>query len=442
MVISVIGCLLSLLGCLVAYWAWTKLLRQDSFVFCGLSRAEEREIDETAGVPLSELSGAALRALALMNTFVKTGRTDPRQPGRDLERKHPKCCMGPAMVAAAYAAMGQHDYALDALDRAYELASRYPEVNHVVEELLPSEDELYNRPRESVLTTRVPNLFWTVDGDLELPGTHMHLQSSIVRLSNDDLVLVNPTAFDKNVIIAINALGTVGTLVTSTAPHGEGLKKAALIWPDARILGTDSKGRHDAKQLHFDGFLCDGGDDGRKYFGDELFCFRLRGHVFKEVLMYHRASKALIGLTDTVILNPGKTVSGQEYVGFGMTLYGMAMGLYRGKAHGSKVCGQSYHLLFAYDRASLRSSVEQALALPFEHLTCGHAGYFKGKSARREFTTAFDWLLREDGLHSHSLLRQVALALPYVFSKGIPSLVMTHLLAKRASQQVAAAPEK
>ena len=423
-----------LIGALIFYFFWARYLVNRSFDFLGLTHAERAEVERDAGAPLGLIARYALRSMLETHFYSKSGMNDPHVAARELQSLLPTSVSGYILEAFAFRVEENMEEAQATLNDAHALADAFPELNHDLEELIPSIDELRNGQREPCLTERVPGLFWTVDADLRLTPTHyMHLQASIVRLRDGTLVIVNPTDFEAIIVEKIKRLGEVSSLVTSTKAHCLALKKAALIWPRARILGVDKTGNHNEPDIAFDGFLGCDGDDGRKFFGNEIFTLPLKGHHFKECLLYHYDTRALLGLTDLAILNPSKTVSTQDYVSVGMTLYGLSMGLYRGKSHGSPLASQNYHQAFTHDRCLLKASLEHALSLPFRHLTAGHGGYFRGARARKVFREAFQWILDPERLPAASTVVHAFAGVAYALSRGIIGRVIAGKLERAAN---------
>ena len=99
-------------------------------------------------------------------------------------------------------------------------------------------------------------------------------------------------------------------------------KKTKLIFffiflrPNAKLYGTDPYTKHDQPNLPWNGFFTTKGlvdsknilikeDDNNDNYDfniqNEFEFYCLSGHVFKEVLFYHKPSKSLLGITDMMI---------------------------------------------------------------------------------------------------------------------------------------------
>ena len=206
------------------------------------------------------------------------------------------------------------------------------------------------------------------------------LQSSIIRVDDGSLYIINPTGFDDAAQEEINALGSVRGLITTTAAHGEALTQAHLLWPDADLYGTDAVWKHDASSLPWKGFFQPGMIVDAKnqpltplppgfQSGGELEWFTLSGHRFKETLFYHKPTKSLVGLTDMMLVFRDSTMPLLPWPG---RAYLFSTGLYRPDLP-SCVGSQSYHWLLHTDQLELQSSVNRIRELDVEHITLGHA---------------------------------------------------------------------
>jgi hypothetical protein len=254
------------------------------------------------------------------------------------------------------------------------------------------------------------------------------------------ILIVNPGDFGPELKGWVDSLGPVRFLVSTTAGHGAGLARSFRLWPQAALLGTDPVGLHQQPTLPWTAFLQDdqeqsppiapsssvstapsssssasslsGAGDGhssktvsyRELFGEEIQVYQLKGHLFRETVLYHVDTKALVGLTDMMM----NTDTDRNRGGWAVQMYMFGLGCWRPqnnklvvsqgeeKCQHRKLLVQSYMYLNTLSYPKLRASLEKVLQLDFDYVTLGHGGILKGPEAKEELRQAFDWVLDKE----------------------------------------------
>eukprot|EP00004_Rigifila_ramosa_P007739 TRINITY_DN18931_c0_g1_i1.p1 TRINITY_DN18931_c0_g1~~TRINITY_DN18931_c0_g1_i1.p1 ORF type:complete len:419 (-),score=84.68 TRINITY_DN18931_c0_g1_i1:25-1110(-) len=256
----------------------------------------------------------------------------------------------------------------EALPKFKELAARAP---HLLK-LLPTQADLDNalKPTPQVISPLVPNKLWTVQTGFaspsEVPHAEVLIVSSVFRLNDGSLVIINPGVFSADTVARINGLGNVAALITPTGGHGAGLANANKQWPNAKLYGTDPRGMHGRKNLPWAGFV---GVGEPLPFSHELQPINIEGHFFSEVMFYNPATRALLGSTDLALDNASS---------FNLGLYSFGLGgPFNSRGATTSISMQSYHLLFGYNRDALRRSLSHIVSLDPVLVPFGHGGVVK-----------------------------------------------------------------
>lgn len=195
--------------------------------------------------------------------------------------------------------------------------------------------------------------------------------------------------------------------------------------PDALLLGTDHITKHDEPQLPWNGFFTiQGFLNGDKltkepsipdYLAKEFEYIPLAGHVFKEVLFYHKPSKSLTGLTDMMV-STKEFIENVDKCPWMLSCYFFALGLYRTDLP-APVATQSYHLLFTTNKPMLRSCAAQLFNLDVEHMTMGHGGIYHGKeNCDNVIKSGFRWVFN----HEYSLYQSLIIKIMWAKRFGFP----------------------
>jgi hypothetical protein len=146
-----------------------------------------------------------------------------------------------------------------------------------------------------------------VDGPFEyltMAGVRLPLpfttRMTVVRLSNADLFLHSPIAFDSALADCLQTMGKVRHLVSPNQFHyahiGEWSRAfpQAVTWASPRVRG---RARSRGIDVHFDR---DVGPEAPPEWRDEIDQTAVPGGIFGEIVFFHKSSKTLI-LADTMI---------------------------------------------------------------------------------------------------------------------------------------------
>ena len=143
--------------------------------------------------------------------------------------------------------------------------------------------------------------------------------STIVKMENGELVLINPIKLNDDMINKINSLGKVSHIISTTTHHSAFIMKTKQIFPDAKIVGVNGhKTEKSSKDIPFDLIL----QENKQNLPSEFVYLPIRGHLFDEVAIYHPKTKSLLGITDMFLIRP----QGMPLTGL---LYTFALGSYK-----------------------------------------------------------------------------------------------------------------
>ena len=215
---------------------------------------------------------------------------------------------------------------------------------------------------------------YALEDSVRLPfGISMPSRATVVRLAQDRLVVISPTAIDDTRARAIDALGEVTAVVAPNVMHNLFFSAAAQRWPKARVFAPPSIAKK-VKGLDFTP-LGGGGDDP---FGGELIARRVDGvpgideHVF-----FHPRSRTLV-VTD-LVFNVHAASSWSTRLLFRM------VGAWK-KLETSR----SWRFV-TKDRDAAAASVADILGWDFDRLVMAH-GDVVAQSAYAPFAHAVRWL--------------------------------------------------
>jgi hypothetical protein len=146
-----------------------------------------------------------------------------------------------------------------------------------------------------------------VDGPFEylvVLGIKMPLpfttRMTVIRLSNGNLFLHSPIAFEERLASELQAMGRVRHLVSPNQFHYAHIGEWAKAFPDALTWASPgARQRARARHIHVE-FARDLDVTAPPDWRGEIDQALVPGGIFKEFIFFHRASKTLI-LTDTIM---------------------------------------------------------------------------------------------------------------------------------------------
>lgn len=198
---------------------------------------------------------------------------------------------------------------------------------------------------------------WHVRGaDFPMPfGARLPLHSPVVRLRDGGLVLYAPASFDEPTWQRIAALGAVEHVVAPNLFHSAFLAAALERWPRATLHGPArlAAKRPGLPPLH-------ALDDGTSPWPGDLDVLPIRGApAADEFVLFHRASGALL-CADLLFHVTAPANRATRVV---MSLMG---------AGGGRLAQSRIWRLLVRDRAAVRGSLDELLALPVRCVLPSH----------------------------------------------------------------------
>ncbi len=214
---------------------------------------------------------------------------------------------------------------------------------------------------------------WLASAPVQFLGLRMTSSMTVLRLGDGSLLVHSPIAPNDELLAAVTRLGPVKHLYAPNLFHHLHLGAWSDAFPAARVHAPAglSKKRPD---LRLDRAIESGADPALAEGVEEL---RIEGFRLEESVLFHRASRTLV-LTD-LVHNIGRAEHAWT------KLYTSAMGF-----HDRVALSRMLRWTSVSNRAAMRASVEQMLALPFDSVIVGHGAPLK--DARRSLSEACAWI--------------------------------------------------
>lgn len=220
--------------------------RRYSILFPGEPKSFEVLYDKEFGIPMSTILptlGESVATPLLLRPFLdKIGLSsfaDKKTENgyKKLIKKYPNLFIGYAGLAE-FNRDKNPEIAKEYYEKSIKIANENPEWTKPLELLLLDDDFFNDDKRKELLNypstfENVTDNIWTVMAPYCIPNSQypLMIQSTIIRLSDNSLVIINPTKFTNEIQEKINNLGIVKTLITPTGPHGAALAQAYKeIW--------------------------------------------------------------------------------------------------------------------------------------------------------------------------------------------------------------------
>ena len=215
---------------------------------------------------------------------------------------------------------------------------------------------------------------WVAEQPLKTLGIAYGARMTVVRLSNDELVVISPVGATSDLLLAVKELGSVKFLIAPSSFHPMFMPDWVKAFPDAKLLVVPQliKKRPDLKAA----FVID--ESFRPIWGTDLnLLYVPGGRMYSEAVFLHVPSKTLI-LTD-LCFNLQKADG--IFARVMLTLYGV----YK-KFGPSKAVA-----LFMGDRDRLRQNIDEIAKWDFKRVIMAHGDILENAepaAVRRSFDQA------------------------------------------------------
>jgi hypothetical protein len=224
---------------------------------------------------------------------------------------------------------------------------------------------------------------WIVDGaeiDFHYFGVTLPVSTrmTVVRLSDGDILVHSPTAWDPDLAAEIEALGSIRHLVAPATLHYWYLPEWQARFPEARSYGPPGFGKAARRRVQVDEQLAC--RSPASWGGDFEQCM-VSGGLFTEVDFFHRPSRTLI-LTD-IIENFEPARIRRPVLRWTMEAFGAADP--DGKAP------IDMQLSFFWRRRQVRAAARQMIAWSPEQIVIAHGRCYRS-NAVEELRRAFRWV--------------------------------------------------
>lgn len=248
-------------------------------------------------------------------------------------------------------------------------------------------DELDGRPHpfwpyfaRTGLVEYVPGQVWMAQMPLVFHGLQMATRMTVVRTAPGELLVCSPIELDDELRAAVEALGTVRTVVAPNTIHHMFVGPWLEAWPQARALAAPQLAER-RPDLPWAATIDEGWSP--PWSRDVVDFVVLRGHSFwVEVALYHRPSRTLV-LTDA-LENVGHAPESTPVLRAFMELFGMAQ----------RPSPPTDLKVTFDDLAAARRSVEAVAAWDFERIIVAH-GRLIERDAKATFLDGWAFVYEE-----------------------------------------------
>ncbi|MGB0562832.1 MAG: DUF4336 domain-containing protein [Spirulinaceae cyanobacterium] len=230
------------------------------------------------------------------------------------------------------------------------------------------------------LTAIAPDL-WVATQPLRFLGLEVGSRMTVVRLPNQDLVLISPIELQPDEIEELNALGSVRHIIAPNRFHHLSIGSTQTLYPEAKVWGVPGLPEK-RPDLVFDRLLEQPGN-----FADTLDYLPFQGvavilptgiQPVNENVFFHRPSQTLI-LTD---------------IAFNFTEENTLLTRLVARAIGSYNTLRPSRLekWGTRDKAAVAASVEQVLKWDFDRVIPGHGAVVES-GGKTQFAEGYAWFL-------------------------------------------------
>ncbi len=215
---------------------------------------------------------------------------------------------------------------------------------------------------------------WVDTAPVRFLGMQLDATMTVLRLGDGSLLLHSPLALTLTRRAAIEALGSVAHLYAPNLFHHRWIGEWAAAFPFARIHAPNGLARK-RRDLRIDRIHNAAPEPAFAGFIDEL---RIDGFRLEESVLVYRPGRTLV--VADLVHNVGRPR--HRWTKF----YARTMGFYDRVALSRMIRWTAFT-----DKAAARRSLDELLALPFDHLIVGH-GTPLATGGREALAAAYTWL--------------------------------------------------
>ena len=229
---------------------------------------------------------------------------------------------------------------------------------------------------------KVDKNIWVAEQNLKYWGLEVGTRMTIIRLDNDELVVISPIKVDNEAVNQINEIGQVRIIIAPNLYHHLFISDFKTAFPDAQIFaapGLDSK----RQDIDFDKII----NQGRIGTKDEIEYFLFEGFKIldlkgtsplNEIVFFHRESHTLI-LTDTAF-------HFDETFPFITKLITRLIGGYK------KLEPSILEKLAIGERQKVKNSIQTVLNWNFERVIVAHGSILENQG-KEKLKKGYNWAL-------------------------------------------------
>ncbi len=221
----------------------------------------------------------------------------------------------------------------------------------------------------------MPRVLGVVEAPLRLFGLHLGCRMTIIRIWNDQLLLVSPTPFSQDLANELAEWGRVSYIVAPNLFHHLYVGDYLRAYPEAKLYAFEELAKKRPDLGAFQPLTQ--ADKAQWHNALEIFHFNCGG--FREAVFYHVASQTLI-CTDLVM-------NFRRGNGIVDTIFKIIYGAY-GKFGPTRVVR---YFLRQHAQES-RQAIDRIASLKIDRIIMAHGEVFEDADAREQFVRSFSWL--------------------------------------------------
>jgi len=285
------------------------------------------------------------------------GKSNTIQEVTQFLEKNPTSVLGRLALAVEAHSTGDDPLANSSLQMARELLWKSDDQD--LRYIVPTDAEFFGKVTvPDPFTEVIPDRLWTIVTYYRTAFTgkqRLTQMGNLVRLQNQNLVLVNPVELTPDIQDKIRKLGKLTHVITHTHGHNLFIPNVKQAFPDVTVVGqSDHPNVLHKKNLVLDQSLPDSG-----MWLEEFQCKTMNIGFGKEVALVHKPTKSLF-ITD---LAAKYEMKDDWYHRFYLYLQKMPL---------NELSSQMYFSLFVTEKDVLREQLREVFNFDWDKLIMGH----------------------------------------------------------------------
>lgn len=224
---------------------------------------------------------------------------------------------------------------------------------------------------------------WVAEQPLKYFGLEVGTRMTLIRLTNDKLMVISPIKMNEAIINQLNQLGEVSYIIVPNLYHHLFVADFKLYYPYAKIWAVSGL-EHKRPDLPIDQIISEDKNfllDGVKYvLVQEFNTLDIKGYSpLNECVFFHPQSRTLI-VTDLVFHIDNQVASTT------INLLARILGAY------NQLRPSLLEKFATKDKFKVKTSIQKILAWDFERVIMAHGSIIE-QNAKSQFQAGYEWFL-------------------------------------------------